>query len=132
MKRKIVLHLKDLSKIVSSNAYVLFYKQKGLSKLKWNEIYKKQFIEIDINNPKSMVDYNDDFIKHLNKDINLKVDNDDINEYDIKIRETIQKIEKNKNVENIANKIETENKINININLNHDFLNKKRAPSGEI
>ena len=79
-----------------------------------------------------MVDYNDDFIKHLNKDINLKVDNDDINEYDIKIRETIKKIEENKNVENIANKIETENKINININLNHDFLNKKRAPSGEI
>ena len=127
-----VCEIKDLSKIVSSNAYVLFYKQKGLSKLKWNEIYKKQFIEIDINNPKSMVDYNDDFIKHLNKDINLKVDNDDINEYDIKIRETIKKIEKNKNVENIANKIETENKINININLNHDFLNKKRAPSGEI
>ena len=79
-----------------------------------------------------MVDYNDDFIKHLNKDINLKVDNDDINEYDIKIRETIKKIEDNKNMENIANKIETENKINININLNHDFLNKKRAPSGEI
>ena len=79
-----------------------------------------------------MVDYNDDFIKHLYKDINLKVDNDDINEYDIKIRETIKKIEDNKNMENIANKIETENKINININLNHDFLNKKRAPSGEI
>jgi hypothetical protein len=126
-----VCEIKDLSKIVSSNAYVLFYKQKGLSRLKWNEIYRKPFIEIDINNPNTLVDYNDDFIKHLNNDKKIETDKDDINEFDIKIRETIMKIDENKNTENIANKNETENKVN-NINLNHDFLNKKRAPSGEI
>ena len=125
-----VCEIKDISKIVSSNAYVLFYKRKGLSKLNWNDIYKKTFVQIDINNSDTLVDYNDDFIKHLNNNKTIESDQDDINEFDIKIRDTMMKIEENKNMENLLTKKENDDKINTN--LNHDFLNKKRAPTDEI
>ena len=120
-----VCEIKDLSKIVSPHAYVLFYKQKGLSKLNWGEIYKKPFISIDINNKSSLIDYNDDFIKYINNNKKKENPNDDVNEYDVKIRDTIKKIDENKNNENILNQKEI--KYEPNSNLKMDFLNKKRT-----
>ena len=111
-----VCEISDLSRIVSSNAYVLFYRQKGLSKLNWNDIYKKQFIEIDINNPGTLVDYNDDFYKHMN-DV-VEPEENDINEYDKKIRQQILKIDENKNKENNPNIISPQTAINTNIKMN--------------
>ena len=103
-----VYEITDLSKIVSSNAYVLFYKQQGLSKLNWDDIYKKHFVDIDINSPETLVDYNDDFYKHMNKNDNDN-DNDDINEFDKRIKLTIAKIDENRNVDNSNNKMDVDN-----------------------
>ena len=102
-----VYEITDLSKIVSSNAYVLFYKQQGLSKLNWDDIYKKRFVDININIPDTLVDYNDDFLQHMN--INDKNDNDDINEFDKRIKLIVAKIDENRNVNNSNNKMEVEN-----------------------
>ena len=124
-----VCEITDLTKIISSNAYVLFYRQKGLSKLNWKEIYKKPFIKIDINNPDTLVDYNDDFINHINHNKIIETDGDDINEFDKKIRETITKIDENKNMENINR---NDNDTKINENKSHDFLNKKRLSPDKI
>ena len=56
--------IKDLSKIITPKAYVLFYRQKDLGKLNWTEIYRKEVI--DINTPQTMIDFNYDFIKYYN------------------------------------------------------------------
>ena len=119
-----VCEIKDLSKIVSPNAYVLFYKQKGLSKLNWGDIYKKSFIPIDINNTNTLVDFDEDFIRHINKNKNKENNEDDTNEFDIKIRDIIKKIDNNKKIDNFLNKKENKNEINENLKI--DFLNKKR------
>ena len=71
-----VSEINDESKIISNNAYVLFYKRKDLSKLNWNEIYNKQFVNIDINNNNSMVDFNYDFIKNINLNSNQNINNE--------------------------------------------------------
>ena len=113
-----VCEITDISKIVTQSAYVLFYRQKGLSRLNWNEIYKKSFIDIDINNPKTLVDYNYDFIEHINKFKKIENDNNDINEFDKKIIEIMNKIE-------IQKKIDDEKKNK----LIKEFLNRKRKPS---
>ena len=102
-----VYEITDLSKIVSSNAYVLFYKQQGLSKLNWDEIYKKRFVDIDINIPETLVDYNNDFLNHMCN--NNENDKDDINEFDKKIKMIMAKIDENRNCENSNNKMEMEN-----------------------
>ena len=142
-----VTEIADESKIITQNAYVLFYRQKGLSKLNWNDIYNKKYINIDISNPNSLVDFNYDFIKNsrntnienkLNKE---KIENgEDINEFDKIIKETyinkrLEKLEKNRSLINkdndepkISNNIE--NYINMNnIKDSNNFLAKKRNSS---
>ena len=128
-----VNEITDLSKIVSPSAYVLFYKQKGLSDLNWKEIYNKTFVEIIIDEPSTLVDYNNDF----NNNMNVQYDQDnenDTNEYDKKIRDIVKLLSEreNKNNENNQNndnnKMEIENNNNENNNNNKNiFLNKKRT-----
>ena len=127
-----VCEITDLSKIVSQYAYVLFYRQKGLSKLNWREIYRKPFINININDPNTLVDYNDDFIKHMNNNKKIESDEDDINEFDKKIRDTIMIIDEKKNISTEKMDPITESTDKINNNLQNDFLNKKRASTDEI
>ena len=126
-----VNEITDLSKIVSPSAYVLFYKQKGLADLNWKEIYNKTFVEINIDNPFSLVDYNNDFNNHMNVQCNQENEND-INEYDRKIRDIIKLLSErqnknNENNQNDDNKMEIENHIENKTNDENIFLNKKRA-----
>ena len=128
----IVSEINDLSSIITSNAYVLFYRQKELSKLNWHEIFRKNFIEIDINNPQTMVDFNYDFVNYCCNYRKIESDKDDVNEFDKKIKDivtknnTIKKNESNENKNYNEMNIEDENKIKKN-----DFLNKKRSFSGD-
>ena len=128
----IVSEINDLSSIITSNAYVLFYRQKELSKLNWHEIFRKNFIEIDINNPQTMVDFNYDFVNYCCNYRKIESDKDDVNEFDKKIKDivtknnTIKKNESNENKNYNEMNIEDENKIKKN-----DFLNKKRSSSDD-
>ena len=149
-----VNEIKDESNIVSKNAYVLFYRRKGLSKLNWKNIYNKNFIDIDINNPSTLVDFNYDYIinenniDEINNNENGILNNEikngsekDINEFDIVINDIyrIKRLEKNiqestiKQNEEKKDNINFENRNNNNENYKNneitinEFLNKKRA-----
>ena len=56
-----VSEITDESKIISSSAYVLFYRQQGLAELNWKNIYNKQFMNINIDDNKTLVDFYYDF-----------------------------------------------------------------------
>ena len=142
-----VTEINDESKIISSNAYVLFYRQKNLSKLNWNKIYNKKYIEIDINNPNTLIDFDYDFIKNIKNEKNElnnenKDDNEkDINEFDKIIRDRyISKRKEKNNNQSIKNKdkkenMNSENSTNNNENNknnrkdSNNFLAKKRSSS---
>ena len=51
---------------------MLFYRQKGLSQLNLSLIFIKQFINIDVNNQNSLIDYYYDFIYILKINIRMK------------------------------------------------------------
>ena len=133
----------DESKVVSSNAYVLFYRQKDLSKLNWNKIYNKKYIEIDINDPSTLIDFNYDFINNVNNDKNeLNCDEiNDVNEFDkiikniyldnkkLKNNQLINKYNENTNIEN-KNNIKEDNKNNKKDS--NKFLAKKRSSSDSL
>jgi hypothetical protein len=140
-----VTEIKNESDIITQSAYVLFYRQQGLSKLNWNKIYNKKLIDIDITNPKTLIDYNYDF--NYNKGRGT-VEND-INEYDmiiknIWLRKKQEKMNKmpieysNTNWKNEEKKenndtnIDSTNVITINEDTDDDkninqFLSKKRS-----
>ena len=131
-----VTEINDETEIVTQNAYVLFYRQKSLSKLNWNKIYNKTFIDIDINNPNSLLDYDYDFINNQNNI--LEKDDNNINEFDIIIKEKYLAKDLDKNKQSIDLKNDEEKKENdylenndINGNENdkniNNFLNKKRS-----
>ena len=140
-----VREINDETKIVTQNAYVLFYRQKGLSKLNWNKIYNKKFINIDINNPNSLLEYDYDFINNQNNTLDkddINKNDKDINEYDKIIKDMCLKKNIEKNMQ-LVNKNDEEKKENnsiekylINGNTDKDkengkdtnnFLNKKRS-----
>ena len=120
-----VNEIDDESRIISHNAYVLFYKQKDLSKLDWKQIYNKQFINIDIKDNNTLVDFNYDFKKNMNSNVNgtnamqdsdknnsnvNNNDNDndnDMNEFDKKMKEIYLKIKAMKSKEMTIEKEET-------------------------
>ena len=95
--------INDKSKIISENAYVLFYKQKNLSDLDWDKIYNKKFINININDLASLVDFNYDFIYNSKNGNNSFIHEDkndiiankeeiyDQNEFDKKIKFNFKK-----------------------------------------
>ena len=133
----VITEINDVSKIISQNAYVLFYRQKGLSKLNWSEIYNKKFISIDINNLSTLIDFNYDFIKNCNNNVKSFNDNLDINEYDKIIKDAFiskeeeksNKIIKKKSNEKKEKMIFENNKNRNNKNNVKDinnFLGKKR------
>ena len=140
-----VREINDETKIVTQNAYVLFYRQKGLSKLNWNKIYNKKFINIDINNPNSLLEYDYDFINNQNNTLDkddINKNDKDINEYDKIIKDMCLKknLEKTNQLVNKNNEEKKENnsieKYLINGNTDKDkengkdtnnFLNKKRS-----
>ena len=86
------INKEDENKIVTNDAYILFYKEKNIDKIDWDKIYEKKFVEINDNNMKS---YEEDFIykKNSNEEeiIELVEDSESINN-DKKI--------KNNNIEN--------------------------------
>ena len=129
----LVNQITDLSKIISSNAYVLYYRQQGLNKLDWNEIYRKTFNEIDINNPEKIIDFNYDFNNYY-----CAFKKGDINDFDKKILNKTKKNDENKNNENLININNNDvNGMNIEeeenkIKEKNDFLNKKRASYRDI
>jgi len=128
----VVTEIDDESKIMTPNAYILFYRQKGLSQLNWKKIYHKKFVDIKINEYDSLVNFNEDYLK--NNTNNADIDND-INEFDKLIKEKyITKKLQNKRNNNKANGVV--NDINNLNQLNEykferpkevdDFLAKKR------
>ena len=141
-----VTKINDESTIISHNAYVLFYRQQGLSQLNWGNIYNKKFINIDINNQNSLIDYNYDFIynikdkyKNDENSQNNKNNDEDINGFDkilinlfLKKNHENNKLINNKNNEKNKNN-NYENFINIMGSNNYDgkdsnnFLSKKRS-----
>ena len=136
-----VIEIDDESKIISHNAYVLFYKQKDLSKLDWNQIYNKQFINIDIKDNNTLVDFNYDFKKNMkinvnetstmqdsDKNIQNVNDNDndndsDMNEFDKKLKEIYLKKKPMKSSEMPIEKEETKE--------NTDLGNENKVITGE-
>ena len=146
-----VSEIKDISRIISENAYVLFYKQKNLSDLDWDKIYNKKFINININDLASLVDFNYDFIYNSKSGNNSFIHNDknDINknkeeiykqnEFDEKIKEENiflkTKVDRNEIIHNEIKEqkenFENDSKIreDINGNLNRNYLSKKRSSS---
>ena len=54
--------------IVNSNAYVLFYKQKGINQINWSEVYNKKYVDIDINDESKMRQFNEDYI-YVNQNV---------------------------------------------------------------
>ena len=141
-----VTEINDESLIISSNAYVLFYRQKGLSNLNWNDIYNKKFIDININDQNSLIDFNFDFINNSKGNTNenkldeekMKID-EDFNEFDqlLKNKYSMKKLEKlektqklNKDYNNPKINNNSENYINNkNVKESNNFLNKKRNSS---
>ena len=149
-----VIEIDDESKIISHNAYVLFYKQKDLSKLDWKQIYNKQFINIDIKDNSTLVDFNYDFKKNMkintneNNNIqdseknNSNSNDNDMNEFDKKLKEIYSKKKEMKSREMTVEKEETkentdldnENKIITEERKENDknenmLLGKKRSSS---
>lgn len=154
-----VIEIDDESKIISHNAYVLFYKQKGLSKLDWKQIYNKQFINIDIKDNNTLVDFNYDFKKNVKSNVNEtnntqdsdkdnsnvnKTDNNDndLNEFDQKMREVYLKKKATKSNEMTIEKevtkeytdLDNENKVAMEERKENDknenmLLGKKRSSS---
>jgi hypothetical protein len=132
-----VTEINDVSKIISQNAYVLFYRRKGLSKLNWKNIYEKKFMEIDINNPDTLVDFNYDFIYNVNNKTEKddKSDEKDINEFDIIINDVynIKKEEKKNQMAQMQNKQNEENdEFSDNIDLENLQNEIKRDNIGSI
>ena len=146
-----VSEIKDISRIISENAYVLFYKQKNLSDLDWDKIYNKKFINININDLASLIDFNYDFIYNSKSGNNSFIHNDknDINknkeeiyeqdEFDEKIKEENiflkTKVDRNEIIHNEIKEqkenFENDSKIKEDINgsLNRNYLSKKRSSS---
>ena len=145
-----VREIKNESDIVTQSAYVLFYRQQGLSKLNWKNIYNKKFIDIDITNPKSLIDYNYDFENNKEESMVESESENDINEYDkiiksIWVRKKQKKINNNNIIQlpfsnmKIEEKKDNNNNNNIDNNVitisedtedgkdTNQFLNKKRA-----
>lgn len=54
----------EKDKIVTENAYVLFYREQNSDLINWEKIYNKNFVEINDNNLKT---YEEDFIYNKNK-----------------------------------------------------------------
>ena len=117
-----VAEITDESKIISQNAYVLFYRQKDLSKLNWKSIFHKQFININIDNPKTLIDFNSDFIN------NISYNNNDINEFDKEIIYFYKnKEQKNDNkMKNNENCFDIKENSKGNDKESNNFLAKKR------
>ena len=121
----IATEINDESKIVSQNSYVLFYKQKDLSKLNWKNIFHKKFVNIDIDNQNALIDFNFDYIYNFNSE------NKDINEYDKSIMDSFMKKEQENNSkinnnENCFN-VKENSKYNDKEKESNDFLCKKRS-----
>ena len=144
-----VTEINDESKIISHNAYVLFYRQRGLSTLNWGNIYNKKFINIDINNQNTLIDYNYDFIynikeqyknekKDLNKNENNQNNNEDINGFDkLLINAFLNKKQENNKINNQNDEKKENNNCENGINIiendicndkdSNNFLSKKRS-----
>ena len=106
--------------IVTSNAYVLFYKQKGINGLNWEKVYNKNYKNIDIINTENLMKFDDDFKSENNqkKDKNL---------YDMMLLEKFKELNKNNIMKN-ENENNKENQDHENnIKENCDLLGKKRS-----
>ena len=142
-----VSEINDTSRIISENAYVLYYKQQNLSDLDWEKIYNKKFINININDLSSLVDFNYDFIYnsktgnnafiHKDKtDLNKKKEERcEQNEFDRKIKEENifikSKMDIHNDIKDQKQNLENGSKIreDINENSNESYLSKKRSSS---
>ena len=110
--------------IVTPNAYVLFYKQKGINRLNWEKIYNKKYINIDVNNSESLKLFEDDF-----KSENIR--KNDKNQYDMILLEKSKELKINNNILKNGNENNKENQENENNQKeNSGFLGKKRSSPG--
>ena len=122
-------NVKEISEdnIITKDAYILFYKRKGISHINWKKIYDKKLItNIDINDYDSLINFDEDFMTmNCSYDACLSKDND-ISDYDKEIKEKYIEKKLHQNFVNI------ENNINNIYSKSDDFLGKKREKPNDI